>query len=208
MPLTSSTVTISDTLDESRNRVQHGLHMETVKETVEVNMLTETMDQEIDSSDESKSRFNVKSLEADGTSMKTVVAGLQIQTDGDSNDASQNRKLRSTTSDLSENSTSREDSCSMSTLQKVHQPVTPVQELKHIEPTRVNTYDIDECLVTNKSNSKQMSNQWLSNTFSRIASGILGKSKVETTNREVTTENVDTTSKLQLVFKPEFDFTL
>ena len=53
-----------------------------------------------------------------------------------------------------------------------------------------------------------MSNQWLSNTFSRIASGILGKSKAGITNREVTTENVDTINKLQLLFKPEFDFTL
>ena len=171
-------------------------------------MLTETMDQEIDSSDESKSRFNINSLEADGISIKTVVTGLQIQADSDSNDASQNRKLGSMTGDLSENSTSRKDSCSMLTRQEVHQPVTPVQELKHVEPTRVNTYDIDECLVTNKSNSKQMSKQWLSNTFSRIASGILGKSKVETANREAIMENVDANSKSQLVFKPEFDFTI
>ena len=241
MPLTDTTFIMNDTLDGSRNRDQHGLHMETVKETVEVNMLTETMVPEIDSSDESKSRLNVKSLEADGASMRTVAAGLPIQIDNDSNDASQNRKFRSTLTvnftpnveidvaemedqdqertkkswrrrstmmEHSENLTSRDDRCSMSTHQKIHQPVTPVQELKRIEPTRVNIHDIDKCLVTNKSDYKQKSNRWLSNTFSRITSGILGKSKVGLTNREVITENVDTISKTQLVFKLEFNFTL
>ena len=128
--LTSNTVTVIDTLDKSRNRLQYGSHTETVNETVEVNMLTEAMVQEIDSGEESKNRFNVETIEADGISMKTGVADLQIQTDGDSNDASQDQKLRSKTGDLSENSTSREeDSCSMSTRQEVHQPFTPVQEL-------------------------------------------------------------------------------
>ena len=64
-PLTSNTVTVIDTLDESRNRLQHGLHTETVDETVEVNMVTETMDQEIDSGEESKNRFKVTTIEVD-----------------------------------------------------------------------------------------------------------------------------------------------
>ena len=186
MPLTVSTLTISNTLDESRNRGQHGLHMETVKEIVEVNMLIETMDQEIDSNDELKNRLNVKSLKADGACKKKVVTSLQLQTDSDPNDALQNRMFgstlttnvtpglskmkidvadmenqdqertskswrgRSVMSDLSKNSTSREDRCSMSTHQKVQQPVTPVQELKHIEPTRLNIHDVDECAIPSK----------------------------------------------------------
>ena len=230
MTLTDSILTINDTLDESRNREQYGLYADTVKGAAEVSILTETMDPEIDSNDESKNRRNIKTLEADDVGRKTVVAGLCNQTDSDSNDSSQTRTFRSTltmniasrhpetkvdVADIeehavapSENSTSRGDRCSTSTHQRIQQLVTPVQELEHIEPTRVNIHDIDECCVTNKSDSKQMSNQWFSNTFSRIASGILGKSKVAVTNGEVITENVDTISKPQLVFKPEFNFTL
>ena len=51
-----------------------------------------------------------------------------------------------------------------------------------------------------------MSNQWLSNTFSMITSGILGKSKLEIVKGEDITENVDTNNKTKLVFKPEFNF--
>ena len=210
-PLTSNTVTVIDTLDESRNRLQRSSHTETVHETVEVNMLTETMVQEIDSGEESKNRFNVKVIEADSSSRKTEVADLQVQTDGDSNDASQSQKLRAKTGELGENSTGREDSCSMSTRQEVHQLFTPVQELKRIDTTVVNEHDIDKCCVTNKceyskQDSTQMSNQWLSNTFSMITSGILGKSK--TVKGRVITENVDASGNAKLVFKPEFNFFL
>ena len=114
-------------------------------------------------------------------------------------------------SKLSEESKSRQDRCSMSTYQQMQQPVTPVVENGGIEPTMVNTQDIDECLVTNKcehskQDSKQMSKQWLSNTFSMITSGILGKSKIKM--GEEVRENVDTINKTKLVFKPEFNFFL
>ena len=111
----------------------------------------------------------------------------------------------------SDESSSWGNRCSVSNLRQLEQPVTPVIQSGCIEPTMVNTQDIDECLVTNKcecpeQDSKQMSNQWLSNTFSMITSGILGKSKTKT-GKEVT-ENVDTDSKTKLVFKPEFNFFL
>ena len=114
-------------------------------------------------------------------------------------------------SELSDQFRSRQDRCSVSTYQQTQQPVTPVVESGCIEPTRVNIHDIDECLVTNKcqcskQDSKHLSNQWLSNTFSLITSGILGKSKIKK-GKEVT-ENVDTDSKIKLVFKPEFNFFL
>ena len=95
--------------------------------------------------------------------------------------------------------------------QEVYQPFTPVQQLKHIDATVVNKHDIDKCCVTNKceyskQDSTQMSNQWLSNTFSMITSGILGKSKK--VKGKVTTENVDASGNAKLVFKPEFNFFL
>ena len=78
----------------------------------------------------------------------------------------------------------------MSTYQQTQQPVTPVVGSGCIEPTRVNIHDIDECLVPNKcecskQDSKHLSNQWLSNTFSLITSGSWGKSKIKK-GKEVT----------------------
>ena len=119
--------------------------------------------------------------------------------------------LRSTDCESGEKSRSRQARCSMSVYQQTQQPVTPVIESGSIAPIAVNIDDVDKCLVTNKhANVKQdttsMSNQWLSNTFSMITSGILGKSKSKT-GVEVM-ENVDTVSKTKLVFKPEFHFDL
>ena len=51
-----------------------------------------------------------------------------------------------------------------------------------------------------------MSNQWLSNTFSMITSGILGKSKGVA--GKDSKENVDANSNAKLIFKPEFNFFL
>ena len=247
MPLTDSMFTINDTLDESRNREQYGLHTENGKESLEVNMLTEITDAGIDSSDESKNRPGVTILEVDGGRMKTVVADSHIQGDSDSNDALQTRTFRSTLTmkltsrssktiidvtnmgdqdqertkkswmekstmpDPSDNSTSRDNRCSVSSPQQPEQPVTPAMQSGSIDTTVVNKRDIDECCVTNKcecskQDSKQMSNQWLSNTFSMITSGILGKSKIE--KGKVLTENVDVNSNTKLVFKPEFNFFL
>ena len=72
---------------------------------------------------------------------------------------------------------SRQARCSMSTDQQMQQPVTPVVQSGSIDTTVVNTWDVDKCLVTNKhTNVKQdsisMSNQWLSNAFSKITFGI------------------------------------
>ena len=246
MSSTDSMFTISDTLDESRNREQYGLHTETGKESLEVNMLTEIMDAGIDSSDKSKNRPGVTILEVDGDRMKTGVAGLHIQGDSDSNDASQTRTFRSTLTmtlksrplktiiditnmgdqdqertkkswmeksmmpDPSENSMSRDDRCSMSTYQKIQQLVTPVQGPEDVEPTRVNVHDIDECLVIYKyTNGKQdsipVSNQWLSNAFSKITFGIWDKTKINTGEGVVENANTNPT---RLMFTPEFKFPL
>ena len=83
---------------------------------------------------------------------------------------------------VSDESESRDDRCSMSGIQQAEQLATPVIQGGSIDTTVVNKHDIDECCVTNKckcskQHSRQMSNQWLSNTFSMITSGILGKSK-------------------------------
>ena len=204
---TINAVTVIDALDESKNRLQHGSHTETVNETVEVNMLTEAVVQEIDSGDESKSRLNIKTIEADDITTKTGIAVLQIQTDDDSNDASQDRKLRPKTGGLSKNSTSQEDSCFMLECQEAHQPFTPVQELKHIDTTVVNKHNIDKCCVINKHISVEQDsilvpNKWLSGTFSKIAFSVWGKSKTGEESRE----NVHDKSKLSIT--PEFDFSL
>ena len=57
MLLTDATFKTNDTLDESKNREQNGLSTAFEKENGEVNMLIETVDAEIDSSDESKNRL-------------------------------------------------------------------------------------------------------------------------------------------------------
>ena len=183
-------------------------------------------------------------LKVEGDRLKTDVAGLHVQGDSDSNDASQTRTFRSTLTmtlmsspskteidvanmgdqdqertkepgmekstmpDPSDSSTSRDDRCSMSAYQKIQQLVTPVQGPEDVEPTRVNVHDIDECLVTNKhTNGKQdstpVSNQWLSNAFSKITFGIWDKTKINP--GEGVVENANTN---QLTFTPEFNFPL
>ena len=107
-------------------------------------------------------------------------------------------------------SSSRPNRCSVSMPQQMEQLVTSVRRGGGVESTRVNMQDSDECFATNKcecgkQDSNQTHNKWLSNTFSMITSGILGKSKSKT-GMEIT-ENVDTNSKT-MVFKPEFNFFL
>ena len=280
----------SYTLEEAKNHKQNDSNVEIREESVEVNVLTEAVVQQVDSGDESKSRFKVKTIEADGSTTKTGIAGLQIQTEYDSSDASQYRKSRSKTGDLNKNS--------KLTLkcQETHQPlhaeidstnesrsrledvipgtddtkrktmVTDIQTqpldtnssastqnrrftstlkmnispgppklkidvavradqdegltteavgenstLSEADEISTNRDDRCGCCVTNKcerskQNSRQMSNQWLSNTFSMITSGILGKSKIAA--GKDSKENVDANSNTKLVFKPEFNFFL
>ena len=161
-----------------------------------------------DDSDKASRRTNktdrtVASDDSDELSCRTLRAAWL---DDSVNDKSRGRvsdiqeelrgKQHITTSIASNESSSRDNRCSVSNLQQPEQPVTPVVQSGSIGTTVVNLYDIDECLATNKhvnvkQNSISMSNQWLSNTFSMITSGILGKSKAKT--REEFMENVDTT---------------
>ena len=236
MLLTDATFKTNDTLDESKNREQNGLSTAFEKENGEVNMLIETVNTEIDSSDESKNRLETMTTEIKCAKKKTVVADPHIQADSDSNDSSQNRIFRSTVTmnltprptrdeadvtemagvdhqipekswkelmfDVNKSPLSRSDRCSMSYQQQVSQPVTPVRQDGCVDTTVVNKHDVDGCCVTNKCNSfeqdsRQMSNQWLSNTFSMITSGILGKSKK--VKGRVSTENVDVSGSTKLV---------
>ena len=106
-------------------------------------------------------------------------------------------------------SISRGNRCSMSSLQWTEQLVTPVSSDESIDTTVVNRQDVDECSVTNKhTNVKQdsisVSNKWLSGTFSKIAFSVWGKSKTGEEILEL--ENVRDKPKLTLT--PEFNFSL
>ena len=121
------------------------------------------------------------------------------------------RNQHSTTSMLSDESKSRGDRCSMSDTQQAEQLVTPVIQGGDIDTTVVNKHDIDECCVTNKyecfkQDSQQMSNHWLSNTFSMNTSSILGKGKI--VKGKDSAENVDISNNTKTVFMPEFNFSL
>ena len=176
-----------------------------------------------DDSDESSRRVNgtvqiVCDDEHDGSSSRTLRAS---QSSDGVDDKSRSRVVATeekfkrnrhkTTSMVSDESSSRDDRCFMSDLQQREQPVTPVVQGGCIDTTVVNKHDIDGCCVTNKcecskQDSRQMSNQWLSSTFSMITSGILGKGK--NAKGKDFTENVDANSNAKLVFKPEFNFFL
>ena len=176
-----------------------------------------------DDGDESSRRVNgtvqiVCDDEHDGSSSRTLRAS---QSSDGVDDKSRSRVVATeekfernrhkTTSMVSDESSSRDDRCFMSDLQQREQPVTPVVQGGCIDTTVVNKHDIDGCCVTNKcecskQDSRQMSNQWLSSTFSMITSGILGKGK--NAKGKDFTENVDANSNAKLVFKPEFNFFL
>ena len=97
MTLTDSVLTTNDTLDESKSREQNDSNVETGEETVEVNMLTETVHTEVDSFDGSRNRLEDVIPETDGTKRKTMIADFHVQpADNDSRDLSQNRRFTST----------------------------------------------------------------------------------------------------------------
>ena len=93
--------------------------------------------------------------------------------------------------------------------QDVQQPAPSVAQNRCIEPTTVNMDDNDKCLATNKcvltkQRSTLMGNQWLSNTFSRFASSVLGKSN----EGKVDNINVDSNPNSKSKSKPDFNFFL
>ena len=84
-------------------------------------------------------------------------------------------------SDSCDESRCQGNRCFRSADQDVQPPATSVAQNRCIEPTMVNMHNNDKCLATNKcvltkKYSTLMGNQWLSNTFSRFASSVLGKS--------------------------------
>ena len=82
--------------------------------------------------------------------------------------------------------------------QDAHQLTTPVSQNIDVEPITVNMHDNNKCLVTNKrmvtkQQSIQMSNQWLSSTFSMFTSSILrGNSRVKMDNINVESNSIPT----------------
>ena len=100
--------------------------------------------------------------------------------------------------DSSEESGRRSNSCYISADQDAHQLITPVSQNIDVEPITVNMHDNNKCLVTNKrmvtkQKSIQMSNQWLSNTFSMFTSSILrGNSRVKMDNINVESNSIPT----------------
>ena len=207
--LTETVNTEIDSSDESKNRFET-----IVTETDCAKRKTVVADLHIqadsDSSDSSQNRTFRSTL-----TMNLTPRPLRAEVDV-TDMAAQDHKItkkswRETMSDVSKSSTSRNDRCSMSYQQQAEQLATPVMQGGCIDTTVVNKHDVDGCCVTNKCNcfeqdSRQMSNQWLSNTFSMITSGILGKSK--TAAGKDSKENVDANSNTKLVFKPEFNFFL
>ena len=100
--------------------------------------------------------------------------------------------------DSSEESGRRSNSCYISADQDAHQLTTPVSQNIDVEPITVNMHDNNKCLVTNKlmvtkQQSIQMSNQWLSSTFSMFTSSILrGNSRVKMDNINVESNSIPT----------------
>ena len=106
-------------------------------------------------------------------------------------------------SDSCDESRHRGNRCFMLADQEVQQPATSVVQNKCIEPTTVNVHDNDKCLATNKcvlQHSTLMGNQWLSNTFSRFTSSILGKRS----GGKVDNINVDSNPKSRSNSKLDF----
>ena len=93
--------------------------------------------------------------------------------------------------------------------QNVQPPAIFLVQNRCIEPTTVNMHKNDKCLAINKGvlskeHSTLMGNQWLSNTFSRFASSILGKSN----EGKVDNTNVDSNPNSRSNSKPDFNFFL
>ena len=207
------TKTAIDSSDESRNRPNvPKLDREAGKTISCVKGETVRTHGDIDTNDRSRNRTYKPTLAVIYDSTQKP-----LKTRNDIADVAEQGKVEklwtssSMKSELSDELRSRQDRCSMSTYKQMQQPVTPVLESGCIEPTRVNIHDIDECLVTNKcecskQDSKHMSKQWLSNTFSIFTSSAWGKSKSKT--GEEITENVNTNRKTNHIFKPEFNFFL
>ena len=113
--------------------------------------------------------------------------------------------------DSSDESRSRRDSCSMSESMNHDQHAQlPDTQDRCMRSTVLSTGNIDKCLVTNKQSvTKQhsvlMANEWLSSTFSRFTSSVLGNSKNSTGKEFV--ENTNAVSN-QVNLKPEFNFFL
>ena len=202
-----------DSIDESRNRLDIvTLSESTGKTRPHVTRNSVCNQDDIDTSDTSRSRVHKSTLDVGFDSEREL-----LKLTDDNTEATEQESVEQiwnpgpTVCNPDEESRSRQARCSMSTDQQMQQPVAPVVQSGSIGTTVVNKQDVDKCLVTNKhTNVKQdsisMSNQWLSNAFSKITFGIWDNSKIKT--GEEVTENVNTNSKSKLTFTPEFNFPL
>ena len=112
-------------------------------------------------------------------------------------------------SDSCDESRCQGNRCFRSAGHDVQQTAPSVAQNRCIEPTTVNMHDNDKGLAKNKcvltkQRSTLMGNQWLSNTFSRFASSVLGKNN----EGEVDNINVDSNPNSRSKSKPDFNFFL
>ena len=227
--------TLVDSSDESRNRFQ--VMTEETREHKYGGELLKDVYGHIDPCDASTSRRQNVTLHSSGRTRKdgtppvsetrTEVFHKQSDTGDDSgiqtqmetvnfcNTGCRNSEMVQTSrlvdNSASDESTCRNNRCSLSTVQNAQQPVTAVQQDRCIEPTMVNSVSIDKCLVTNKlelskQDPFQMSNQWLSSTFSRFTSSVLGTSSKNKTGEEL--EGNTNSNNPNIFIKPEFNFFL
>ena len=104
---------------------------------------------------------------------------------------------------------SRGNRCSMSAVQDVQQPAPSVAQNRCIESTTVKMHDNGTCLATDKcvptkQHSALMGSQWLSNTFSRFTSSVLGKRN----EGKVDNINIDSNANSKSKSNPDFNFFL
>ena len=213
MVTVDSTHTDIDSIDESRNRLNIVTLAGGVRKLRPLVKRSSVCNQDdIDTSDTLRSRCHKSALDVMFDSEQELLKLTDDNTEViEQESVEQTGNPGPKVHEPDEELRSRQARCSMSTDMQMQQPVTFVIQSGSIDTTVVNKQDIDKCLETNKhTNVKQdsipMSNQWLSNAFSKITFGIWDKSKTKT-GVEVT-ENVNTNIKTKLTFTPEFNFPL
>ena len=176
-----STLSNVDSIDESRNRGNNVNLCETKRSTMSQATRDSVCNKDgIDTSDTSRSRGQNPTVH---TWLDSKRERLKLTDDNaeakERESVEQKWNQGPTVCDQDEESRSRQARCSMSTDQQLQQPVTPGVQDESVDATVVNRHDVDKYLVTNKhTNVKQdsisVSNQWLSNAFSKITFGCLG----------------------------------
>ena len=193
-----------DTSDESRSRqdivTTQDNHEKPQRSTIQV--LGHNANDDVN--DESRTRRY--------RSVLTVMCGQgqrATNSDDDKNHGDNTTVQISKIFDSGDESRRRGDSCSMSEYKNEDQraplPDTCVPQDRCMKSTVLSTGNIDNCLATNKQglakqSSVLMGNKWLSSTFSRFTSSVLGTSKSKNSTGEEFMENTNAASN-QVIHK-------